>query len=99
MAKRIENPILHDLSCAIMALKNEDECIDFLNDLLTIKEMNAIAQRWQVAVMLRSGATYADVCETTGASSATISRVSKCIENGEDGYTRLLDRLYPEVNE
>ncbi|MBR5136395.1 MAG: TrpR-like protein YerC/YecD [Clostridia bacterium] len=99
MAKRIETPVLKDLSKALLALGNEDDCLDFLNDLLTIKEMNAISQRWQVATMLKSGATYSDVCDTTGASSATISRVSRCIENGEGGYKRLLDRLYPEVNE
>lgn len=99
MAKRIENPFLRDLTKALLVMESQDECLDFLNDLLTIKEMNAIAQRWQVAIMLKSGATYSDVCETTGASSATISRVSRCIENGEGGYTKILDRLYPEVKE
>lgn len=97
MAKRIETPELQDLVKALMIMETEDEALDFLNDLLTLKEMNAISQRWQVAVMLKAGATYYDVCEKTGASSATISRVSRCIENGEGGYKKLLDRLYPEV--
>ncbi len=94
MSKRIDSPMLCDLSKALLALKTEEECISFLNDLLSIKEMNAISQRWQVAVMLRSGEKYSDISQSTGASSATISRVSKCIDNGEGGYATLLDRLY-----
>lgn len=78
---------------AILSLKNEEECYAFLEDILTISELISIAQRFAVARMLDEGQTYDDIEKVTGASSATISRVKRCLTFGADGYRLVLDRL------
>ncbi len=77
---------------ALLSLKTEDECYAFLEDILTISELKSIAQRLMVARMLDQGKTYDEVEKATGASSATISRVKRCLGFGADGYRLVLDR-------
>ncbi|MBO4954496.1 MAG: hypothetical protein J6D04_05075 [Clostridia bacterium] len=78
---------------AILALKNTDECQQFFEDLCTITEISAMAQRWEVAKLLRSKKTFQEVVQATGASTTTISRVNRCLQYGSDGYNLVLDRL------
>ncbi|MBL4933344.1 MULTISPECIES: YerC/YecD family TrpR-related protein [Clostridium] len=78
---------------AILSLKSEEECYRFFEDICTINEIKAIEQRLQVAKMLKDGNTYTEVAKETGASTATISRVNKCINYGSDGYNIVLKRL------
>ncbi len=81
------------LFTAILSLENIAECYAFFADISTIAELKSLAQRFQVAIMLRQGRTYADICESTGVSTATISRVNRSLEYGSDGYQLVLDRL------
>jgi len=78
---------------AVLALQTPEECRMFFDDICTIKELQAMSQRIQVACQLDGGKNYLEVCEVTGASSATISRVSKCLTYGEGGYRTVLERL------
>lgn len=92
------NPKLKDTETdhlfeAILQLRTIEECYMFFEDVCTITELKALAQRFQVARMLRRGKTYNEIVESTGASSATISRVNRCINYGADGYNLILDRL------
>ena len=88
-----QNKSTDDLCEAILTLKTKEECFAFLEDICTIKEVLDIAQRLTVAKMLRSGTSYTAISAQTGASTATISRVSKCCEYGAGGYKTVLDRL------
>ena len=83
----------------ILSLKNEDECSRFLEDLCTISELQAMKQRFEVALMLDEGRIYSEIAKDTGASTATISRVNKCLKYGADGYRTALDRLKEEKTE
>lgn len=74
-------------------MDTEEECYAFFEDILTIGEIQSIAQRLAVARMLDAGQTYEDIERITGASSATISRVKRCLTFGADGYRLVLDRL------
>jgi TrpR-related protein YerC/YecD len=85
-----------DLFRAVLSLENEEECYRFFEDLMTIKELQAIAQRWEVARMLHHGKTYHEVAASTKASAATISRINKCLLYGAEGYRRILKRLEKE---
>ncbi len=78
---------------AILSLRTEAECRSFFKDVCTIKELEAMSQRLDVACLLDAGKNYREVCETTGASSTTISRVSKCLYHGDGGYETALLRL------
>ena len=80
----------------ILKLSTVEECYDFFEDLCTISELRAMVQRFQVARMLDEGRIYSDIVQETGASTATISRVNKCLVYGSDGYRRMLDRLKEE---
>lgn len=81
---------------AVLALKNEEECSVFFEDIFTIQELHAIAQRLKVAGMLKNGMTCQHIAEMTGASTATISRVNKCLQYGPGGYQTVLKRLEKE---
>jgi TrpR-related protein YerC/YecD len=81
-----------ELFRAILSLESIDECRLFFEDVCTIKEVLDISQRLKAARMLRGGSNYAEVCAATGMSTATISRVSKCLEYGNGGYRLVLDR-------
>ena len=77
---------------AVLSLKDKDECAAFFDDICTIKEMQDIAQRYQVAVLLSKGLNYNEISSVTGASSATITRVNKCLNYGNGGYKTVLER-------
>ncbi|SFE26128.1 TrpR-related protein YerC/YecD [Lentibacillus persicus] len=84
---------LDQLFDAILSLKDREECYKFFDDIATMSEIHAIAQRLQVARMLTEGRTYSVIEEETNASTATISRVRRCINYGSDGYKIVLDRI------
>ena len=77
----------------ILQLQTVEECYPFFEDICTVNELKALSQRLQVAKMLRAGDSYETIVEETGASTATISRVKRCLVYGADGYTVVLDRL------
>lgn len=81
------------LFAAILSLQSMEECYQFFDDLCTIGEIQSLAQRLEVARMLRKGFTYHQIEAETGASTATISRVKRCLHYGSDGYALILDRL------
>ena len=78
---------------ALMSLENENECIKFLNDIMTTKEVLDMSQRIMVAKMLAEGNIYSKIEAETGASSATISRVNRCFQYGDGGYKDILEKL------
>lgn len=78
---------------ALMCLENEEECRNFLEDLCTIKEIMDISQRLVVAKQLNKGISYNEISKRTGASTATVSRVSKCYEYGSGMYKTVIERL------
>ncbi len=81
---------------ALLCLEDETECVAFLEDLMTRKEVLDIAQRLAVAKMLSEQAVYSKIVEKTGASTATISRVNRAYNYGAGGYDRILKRLEKE---
>lgn len=83
---------------AILELKTVEECYRFFEDLCTISEVKSIAQRLKVAILLTEKHTCHDISESTGASTATISRVNKCLNYGAGGYTMVLKRLEDRHN-
>ena len=78
---------------AILQLKSLEECYQFFEDLCTVSEIKALSQRIVVAKMLSDKRVYSDIVAATGASTATISRVNKCLNYGSDGYKHALERL------
>lgn len=93
MSKFLDKPFSDTLYRAIMSLKSEDECRKFLQDLCTVSELKAMEQRMEVAMLLDDGLIYSEILERTGASSATISRVNRCLHYGSDGYRTIIPRL------
>ena len=86
----------HDLLYeSLLKLNNVEECRRFMEDLCTVTELKAMRQRIEVAMYLREGMIYQDILKHTGASSATISRVNRCLQYGADGYQTVLPRLDP----
>ena len=85
-----------DLCKALLSLQTKEECLAFLEDICTIKEIQDISQRLQVAQMLSQGISYTTICKETGASTATISRVSRSYEYGAGGYKTIIPRLDKE---
>ena len=92
MNKRLEAEDIARLFQAILSLETLDECYRFFEDLCTIHELESMAQRLDVAQLLREGITYQEISERTGASTATISRVGRALYYGEDGYDIILNR-------
>ena len=82
-----------ELFDAIASLKDRDECYKFFEDALTVKEILDIAQRLKAAKMLKAHCSYIEVCQETGMSTATISRVSKALERGAGGYELIISRM------
>ena len=78
---------------AVLTLKNREDCYRFFEDLCTINEIHAIAQRMEVAKYLAEKKTYSEIEKITNASTATISRINKCLVYGAGGYRLVLDRL------
>lgn len=93
MSKKLKDELTDKLFDAILLLKTREECYNFFEDVGTIAEIKAFAQRLEVAKMLDEGRTYRDIHEQTGASEATISRVSRSLNYGADGYRLVLERL------
>ena len=98
MAILSANPKLKDqlsdqLFDAILSLNNNEECYQFFEDICTVSELKSLAQRLEVARMLQTGHTYDDIVARTGASTATISRVKRCLHYDADGYKTILERL------
>ena len=89
----LRNPDTDLLFEGILKLETVEECYRFFTDICTIKELQAMTQRLQVAKQLSEGRNYNEVCRDTGVSSATICRVNKCLNYGDGGYKTVLDRL------
>ena len=81
---------------AILSLESEEECRAFLQDLCTISELRALEQRMDVAMLLDEGHIYSSILARTGVSSATISRVNRCLRYGAGGYQSVIPRLRKE---
>ena len=86
MNSKLKELEVENLFEAILCLENMEECYNFFEDLCTVTELKALSQRFQVAKMLDSGKVYSDIVATTGASTATISRVNRSLNYGCDGY-------------
>ncbi len=93
MSKQIRSEAMDHLLDGILSLENREEAYDFFEDLCTVNEMVSLCQRFAVAEMLRENKTYLDIAEETGASTATISRVNRALNYGNDGYDLILGRL------
>lgn len=96
MNPKMKDEFTDRLFQAILLLKDIDECYNFFEDICTISEVKAMAQRLEVARMLMNKKTYTEICEKTGASTATISRVNRFLNYGADGYKTILERLEKE---
>lgn len=96
---KLKDPLTDRLFQAILLLETEEECYQFFEDIATISELKALAQRLEVAAMLKHGHTYDEIVARTGASTATISRVKRCLYYGADGYKTILARLDGETQE
>ena len=93
MQPMINEEQLKLLTEVLLSLKTEDEARSLLSDLCTIREMQNLGQRLEVARLLRRQMTYSDIAQQTGASTATISRVNRCLVYGAGGYRTVLERL------
>lgn len=93
MSKKIHTEAVDELFTAILSLKNKEECYLFFEDVCTVNELLSLSQRFEVARMLMEKKTYLDIAEKTGASTATISRVNRSLNYGNDGYEMVLSRL------
>ncbi|MDD5934686.1 MAG: YerC/YecD family TrpR-related protein [Clostridiales bacterium] len=98
MSKNIRNASVDYLFEAILSLKDKEECYTFFEDICTVNELLSLSQRFEVAYMLRAKKTYLEIAEKTGASTATISRVNRSLNYGNDGYDMVFDRI-PELPE
>ena len=96
MNKKIKTDAVDSLFDAVLCLQSREECYSFFEDLCTVNELLSLSQRFEVAAMLKDGKTYLEIAEKTGASTATISRVNRCVSYGADGYRLILDRLEKE---
>ncbi len=93
MTKKIRTEEVDHLFEAILTLENKDECYQFFEDVCTVNELLSLAQRYEVAQMLRNKNTYLEIADKTGASTATISRVNRSLNYGNDGYDMVFKRL------
>ncbi|MDD5940582.1 MAG: YerC/YecD family TrpR-related protein [Lachnospiraceae bacterium] len=93
MNKKIHTPAVDHLFSAILSLRTTEECYAFFEDLCTVNELLSLSQRFEVACMLREHETYLKIADQTGASTATISRVNRSLNYGNDGYDLVLSRL------
>jgi len=92
-SSKLESKDMDFLFEGILSLQNKEECYRFFEDICTINEIQAFEQRLQVAKMLAEKRTYLDIASTTGASTATISRINRALNYGSDGYKLILERL------
>lgn len=92
MNSKIKDEAMDNLFKAILTLKDINECYAFFEDICTVNELKALAQRLEVAKMLKEKMTYQEIQQLTHASTATISRVNRCLSYGSDGYQLVLER-------
>lgn len=93
MEKDMRSSAVNHFFDAVLTLENKEECYKFFEDVCTVKELAAIAQRFEVAKMLREERTYLDIAKETGASTATISRVNRSLNYGNEGYDMAFERM------
>ena len=93
MNKKIRTEAVDHLFGAILCLQNKEECYSFFEDLCTVNELLSLSQRFEVASMLRNKKTYLEIADKTGASTATISRVNRSLNYGDDGYELVFNRM------
>ena len=93
MSKKLRTEAVDHLFDAILSLQNKEECYTFFEDVCTVNELLSLSQRFEVAKMLRDQKTYLDIAEKTDASTATISRVNRSLNYGNDGYDMVFSRL------
>ena len=93
MHKKIKTEAVDQLLDAILSLKNREECYLFFEDICTVNELLSLAQRFEVARMLRENKKYLEIAEKTGASTATISRVNRSLNYGNDAYDMVFERM------
>ena len=91
--QKLKDDLADRLCEAVLSLRNVEECYAFFEDICTISEFKAFSQRLEVARMLDENHTYEDIVTRTGASTATISRVKRCLNYGADGYKTVLERM------
>ena len=95
MNKKIKTDAVDQLFDAVLCLRTREECYSFFEDLCTVNELLSLSQRFEVASMLRNQNTYLEIADKTGASTATISRVNRSLNYGNDGYEMIFQRLHP----
>ncbi|NLZ81976.1 MAG: TrpR YerC/YecD [Clostridiales bacterium] len=93
MNKKLRTEAVEHLFKAVLSLKDSEECYAFFEDVCTVNELLSLSQRYEVAKMLRNHNTYLEIAEKTGASTATISRVNRSLNYGNDGYDMIFTRL------
>ena len=86
-------PGLDDLADAVLTLRDRDEARRFLRDLCTLPELEALAHRWQIVLLLDQGASYVEIAERVPTSTATVTRVAQWFRRGTGGYELVLDRI------
>jgi TrpR-related protein YerC/YecD len=93
MNKKLKTEAVDNLFDAVLSLQSREECYNFFEDLCTVNELLSLSQRFEVASMLKEHRTYLEIAEKTGASTATISRVNRSLNYGNDGYELVFSRL------
>ena len=93
MNKKLKTDAVDHLFDAVLCLKTREESYSFFEDLCTVNELLSLSQRFEVASMLRNQNTYLEIADKTGASTATISRVNRSLNYGNDGYDMIFERL------
>ena len=93
MNKKLKTEAVDHLFQAVLTLKDINECYSFFEDVCTVNELLSLSQRYEVARMLRQKKTYLEIAEKTGASTATISRVNRSLNYGNDGYDMVFERI------
>ncbi len=93
MNKKLRTNAVDHLFDAILSMRDREDCYIFFEDICTVNELLSLAQRFEVAAMLRKKKTYLEIAEKTGASTATISRVNRSLNYGNDGYDMVFERL------
>ncbi|MBR3458035.1 MAG: hypothetical protein IKH16_07775 [Selenomonadaceae bacterium] len=91
--QKLKDELADQLCKALLSLRDMEECYAFLEDICTVSELKSLSQRLEVARMLEEKHTYDDIVSRTGASTATISRVKRCLNYGADGYQLVLERM------
>ncbi len=93
LSKSIKNKFTDQFFEAILLLESKEDCYKFFKDIATVGEIKDLGQRLEVARMLKNGSTYDEIVEKTGVSTATISRVKRCLEYGADGYNLIFKKM------